>query len=148
MEFQHGTRDLSRHGLLEVDAAGVDAFLAIADGAGAVAVLLSAGDPARFPEAIDVSVVLPELIEAFQGRLRGAVIARQAESDLGARFGVRVQPSLIFCCEGETLGVIAKIQDWSIYIDRITKLIDRRRTGDAPVVRTIIPQHTRRDIGR
>jgi len=148
MEFQEGKHSLVRRGLPEVDAGSVDAFLAHADGAGAVAVLLSAGDPARWPEAIDVAVVLPELIDAFQGRLRGAVIASSAERELGERFGVRVQPSLILCRNGETLGVIAKIQDWSVYIDRISALITRPRASAAAVAKTIVPQHTRRDISQ
>lgn len=147
MEFQQGRRDLPRHGLPEVEAGNVDAFLAAADGAGAVAVLLSAGDPVRWPEAIDVAIVLPELIAVFQGRLRGAVIARRAESELGQRFGVRVQPTLIFCSKGETLGLIGKIQDWPVYIDRISKLLDRPRLSGASVVKSIIPQHTQ-DVGR
>lgn len=131
MEFQQGKHDLTRRGLPEVDAASVDRFLRASNEAGAVAVLLSGGDPARFMEAIDVAVVLPELIDAFQGRLRGAVIARRAESELGQRFGVRVQPTLIFVAKGETLGLIAKIQDWSVYVDRIAKLIDRPHGASA-----------------
>ncbi|MDA9488936.1 hydrogenase accessory protein [Bradyrhizobium sp. CCBAU 11361] len=141
MEFQVGKNDLTRHGLPEIDAATVDRFLGEADAAGAIAVLLSAGDPNRFPEAIDVAVVLPELITAFGGRLRGAVIARGDESAVGQRFGVRVQPTLIFVAKGETLGLIAKIQDWSVYVDRITKLIDRPRGQAAAVAVTIVPQH-------
>ncbi len=141
MEFQAGKQDRVRRGLDEVDAASVDGFLRATDEDGAVAVLLSAGDPVRFPEAIDVAIVLPELIEAFQGRLRGALLARDAERELGERFGVRVQPTLIFVSKGETLGLIAKIQDWSIYIDRITKLIDRPRGQNAAVVASIVPQH-------
>jgi len=42
MEFQEGKHDLARRGLPEVDATTVDGFLGAADGAGAVAVLLSA----------------------------------------------------------------------------------------------------------
>lgn len=146
MEFQQGRHDLVRGGLPEVDALTIDRFLAAADETDAVAVLLSAGSPARFPEAIDVAVVLPELIEAFQGRLRGAVITHDAESELGQRFGVRVQPTLIFVRNGETLGLIAKIQDWSVYADRISKLIDRPRTSSAAVVKSIIPQHRAQGI--
>ncbi|MCK1332453.1 hydrogenase accessory protein [Bradyrhizobium sp. CW9] len=141
MKLQQRRQDLARRGLPEVDAATVDRFLNTTDQARAIAVLLSAGDPARFPEAIDVAVVLPELIEAFKGRLRAAVIARGAESELGHRFGVRVQPTLIFVANGETLELIAKIQDWSIYVDRITKLIDRPRGTSAVVMTTIVPQH-------
>jgi len=140
MEFQQARHVPGRRNLPTVDATSVDSFLAGAEAAGAVAVLLSAGDPVRFPEALDVAVALPELIDAFKGRLRGAVIAREAESELGQRFGVRVQPTLIFCSKGETLGLIAKIQDWSVYADRISKLIDRPSSSGA-VVKTIIPQH-------
>lgn len=147
MEFREGRHDLVRRGLAEVDASTVDGFLAIADEAGTIAVLLSAGDPARFPEAIDVAVVLPELIDAFQGRLRGAVITREAERELGERFGVRVQPSLIFVSKGETLGLIAKVQDWSIYIDRITTLMERPRGQNAAVVASIVPQHRAPGVG-
>lgn len=147
MEFQergraHGRGGLGRGGLPEVDGATIDEFLAATDRAGGVAVLLSAGDPARFPEALDVAIVLPELITAFQGRLQGAVIARDAEAALGERFGVRVQPSLIFCRGGATLGLIAKIQDWSVYVERISRLIDRPTSGVATVVASIIPTHS------
>ncbi|MDE5445585.1 hydrogenase accessory protein [Bradyrhizobium sp. CSA207] len=146
MEFQVGKHDLARSGLPEVDAATVDHFLGGADEAGAVAVLLSAGDPNRFPEAIDVAVVLPELIAA-RNRLRGAIIARDAERVLGERFEVRVQPTLIFVANGKTLGLIAKIQDWSVYADRITKLIDRPRGQGAAVAVTIVPQHRAQEVG-
>jgi hydrogenase-1 operon protein HyaE len=146
MEFQVAKQDLTRHGLTEVSAATVDRFLGAADEAGAVAVLLSAGDPNRSPEAIDVAGVLPELSTAFNGRLRGAIIARDDENVLGQRFGVRVQPTLILVAKGETLGLIAKIQDWSVYIDRITKLIDRPRGQAAAVAVTIVPQHRAQGI--
>lgn len=143
MEYQERGRAPGRGGLPEIDASSVDDFLAAAEQAGAVAVLLSAGDPARFPEALDVGIVLPELITAFQERLQGAVIAHDAEAALGERFGVRVQPSLIFCRAGETLGVIAKIQDWSVYVDRISRLIAPAASRPAAsVVASIIPVHT------
>lgn len=82
MEFQVGKHDLTRHGLNEVDAATVEHFLGSADEAGAIAVLLSAGDPNRFPEATDVAVVLPELIAAFGGgcAVRSSRAATRARS--------------------------------------------------------------------
>jgi hydrogenase-1 operon protein HyaE len=141
MEMQQRDPARMRGGLPEVDVGTVDAFLAETERAGAVAVLLSAGDPARFPEALDVAVVVPELIRAFQNRLRGAVIAREAEAELGARFGVRVQPSLILCRGADALGLIAKIQDWSVYVDRMSRLIDRPASGGATVVASIVPSH-------
>ena len=125
-----------------VDTSSVDGFLAACDGAGTVAVLLSTGDPARFPESSDVAVILPELCASFGGRLRAARIAPDAEKELGKRFGVEVQPTLIFVRGGETLGLIAKIQDWSVYQRRIATLLERPHPSSAAaVVRTIIPPH-------
>jgi hydrogenase-1 operon protein HyaE len=102
----------------------VDAFLTTAEATGAVPVLLFAGDAVRWPEAADVAVVLPELIEAFQGRLQGAVIAPQAETALASRFGVQVYPSLVLCRGGEVLEIIPKIKDWSVYVARIGAVLD------------------------
>ena len=56
--------------------------------------MLFAGDPVRWPEADDVAVILPELVKAFPGELRGAVVARAAEEALKGRFGVAVFPSI------------------------------------------------------
>ncbi|MGA7809582.1 MAG: hydrogenase accessory protein [Bradyrhizobium sp.] len=107
-----------------VDVAQIDHFLTDVEAAGALAVLLFAGDPVRWPEAADVAVVLPELIEAFQGRLQGAVIAQPAELALAPRFNVQVYPSLVLCRDGKVMDVIPKIKDWSVYIDRVTALLD------------------------
>jgi hydrogenase-1 operon protein HyaE len=129
----------NRHGLPTISVAEIDPFLTGAEAAGAVPVLLFAGDPVRWPEASDVAVVLPELIEAFQARLQGAVIAPQAELALAPRFNVQVYPSLVFCRNGRVLDVIPKIRDWSVYIDRITGLLDGtvKTASSAAVVKTI-----------
>ena len=56
------------------------------------ALLFFTGDPAQRSEAADVAVVLPELLAAFAGRLRAAIIARAAEAALAPRFRVVVLP--------------------------------------------------------
>ena len=115
---------LRRHGLPTLDVADVDGFLTSAEAAGAVPVLLFAGDALRWPEAADVAIVLPELIEAFQGRLQGAVIAPNAETELAPRFGVQVYPSLALWRDGEVLEIIPKIKDWSVYVARISAVLN------------------------
>lgn len=131
----------SRHGLPTIDVTEIDDFLSAAETAGAVAVLLFAGDPVRWPEATDVAIVLPELIEAFQGRLQGAVIAREAELALAPRFNVQVYPALVFWRHGRVLDVIPKIKDWSVYVARITGLLDGtiKAASSATVVKSISP---------
>ena len=128
-----------RHGLPPLDVADVDQFLAGAESTGALPVLLFAGDPVRWPEAADVAVVLPELVEAFQGCIQGAVIAPQAELTLAPRFNVQVYPSLVLCRKGQVQDVIPKIKDWSVYVDRITGLLDGtiKAASSAVVVKTI-----------
>lgn len=131
----------SRHGFPTLDVTEIDDFLTGAEAAGAVPVLLFAGDPVRWPEATDVAVVLPELIEAFQGRLQGAMIAPKAELALAPRFNVQVYPSLVLWRAGKVLDVIPKIKDWSVYIDRITGLLDGtvKAASSAAVVKSIVP---------
>lgn len=110
-----------RHGVPTVDTETVDQFLTAQPGG--TSVLFFAGDPARWPEASDVAVVLPELVAAFDGRLRPAVVAPASETALMPRFGVKTFPSLALVRGGRSLGVIAKIQDWSVYVDRIGRLL-------------------------
>lgn len=107
------------HGLPIVDVVSLEAFLAPQPGEPEAKLLLFTGDPVRFPEANDVAVILPELVDAFAGCLGAAIIAREAEAALMQRFGVKVLPSLVLTRQGECLRVIAKIQDWSVYLERI-----------------------------
>ncbi len=104
-----------KHGLPHLGCDDVDAFL---DASPVHALLMFAGE-ARL-ECDDVAVVMPELLKAFAGRLRGALIARAAEDALKARFHVVVTPSLVVARGRETLDVIAKIRDWSEYSERLS----------------------------
>ena len=108
-----------RHRLPAVGPDTIDAFLASAAGEPAAALILFAGDPVRWPEANDVAAVLPELIKAFAGEVRGAVVRRDAEDALKARFGVVVFPSIAVVRSGQTLTTIAKMRDWGNYCARI-----------------------------
>jgi hydrogenase-1 operon protein HyaE len=128
-----------RRGLPTIGVAEIDQYLADAASGGAIPALLFAGDPQRWPEATDVAVVLPELIEAFQGRLRGAVIAPGAELTLARRFNVQVYPSLVLWRNDEVIDVIPKIKDWSVYVERITALLDgtAKAASSATIVKTI-----------
>jgi len=105
-----------RHGLPRIDETSVDGFLA----EGGHALLLFAGDPKQRMESDDVAVVLPELLKAFAGRFRGAVVALGAEDKLKNRFQVVMAPSLVVARGGDVLDVITKIRDWSEYVARLS----------------------------
>lgn len=86
-------------------------------------VLFCTGDPARYPECLDVAVILPELWAAFPGQFSVAVAERELEPALQARYGLQRWPSLLFLRDGGYLGVIAGMQDWSTYLTRIASLL-------------------------
>ncbi|RAI43099.1 hydrogenase accessory protein [Rhodoplanes roseus] len=115
---------LRRHGLPVVDQDGIDAFLMPAAGEPPHALLFFTGDPATHREVGDVAVVLPEILSAFRGRLRAAVVARSAERALDRRFHVAVLPSLVLTRGIEPIGVLPRICDWSDYVARITAWLD------------------------
>lgn len=123
---------VSRHGLPVVDRTSVEAFLAPPPGAPPHGLLFFAGDPAQRGEAADVAVVLPELIAAFRGRLRGALVARAAEGVLKSRFHVAVLPSLVMTRGGEVVGVLPRICAWADYVARISAWLDPGAPALAP----------------
>ena len=88
-----------------------------------IGVLFFAGDPKRFRETTDVAVVLPELDNAFAGNLRPGVVASAAERELQLHYGFSAWPALVFVRDGDYLGAITGIQNWSDYLQQISELI-------------------------
>ncbi|WP_431309689.1 hydrogenase accessory protein [Bradyrhizobium iriomotense] len=97
--------------------------------------------PARLAEATGGGFIMPELIMTFAAEVHGVVIACKAKRELGQRFGLRVRPIMNRLTKGETLGLIANIQNWSIHIVRIAKLIRRPRRGSTAGVKAIVAYH-------
>lgn len=102
-----------------VDAGGLDAFLA----RGGEQVLFFHGDPVRFPEVLDVAVVLPELCRHAQRRFDHGydigVVARQDEDAIARRFGVTHWPALVFLRDGRWVDTLSGMQDWDVYVQRL-----------------------------
>lgn len=109
-------RLLALTGGREVRPADVEAFEREAGDA----VLFFGGDPVRFPEALDVAVVLPELLAALgappPGRTRVGVVPREAEDALARRYAVQRWPSIVFLRDGGYLGTLSGMQDWDVYL--------------------------------
>ena len=87
------------------------------------AVLFCAGAPLLYPECLDVAVVLPELMRAFSGRFRAAVVSRELEAALQTRYGFNRWPSLIFLRDGGYVGTLSGILDWAVYLAHIQDLL-------------------------
>lgn len=96
-------------------------------------VLLFGGDPVRFPEALDVAVVLPELRAAFDGRFDIGVVPREHEDAIARRFGVQRWPSLVFVRDGGYLGTVSGMRDWDDYMREVGAVL-ARNVSRAPTV--------------
>ena len=120
----------AQHGLPTVDETNIEAFLAAAAGESEHCLLFFTGDPATRSETLDVAVVMPEILATFQRRLRGAVVARAAETALAPRFRVAIHPSLVVTRGADPIVVMPKIRDWSEYMEKIVAAL----APDAPVL--------------
>ena len=82
-------------------------------------VLFFCGDPVRFPEGLDVAVVLPELQAAFPGRFEIGVVERHCEEAIARRFGSQRWPALVFLRDGDYVTSVAGMHDWTDYVERV-----------------------------
>jgi len=85
--------------------------------------LLCAGDPTQYPEALDVAVVLPELVQAFRGEFQAAVVDPSLERSMQTRYGFNRWPSIVVLRAGAYVGTLSGIQDWSYYLERLRELL-------------------------
>jgi len=120
-------------GLPEVGAVEIDDFLAPAGDAA----LLFTEDPKKYPESSDVAVILPELMKAFPGRFRAAVVARAAERELQKRYGFSRWPALVFLRGGDLVGTVTGVHDWDEFVGLVSGLLDSptRREAAAAAAR-------------
>jgi hydrogenase-1 operon protein HyaE len=127
-------RLVEQHGAAWVDGSSIEGFLAEPGDR----VLFFAGDPVRFPECLDVAVVLPELQRVFPGRFCVGVARREDEDALARRFGSQRWPSLVFLRDGRYVTTVAGMLDWDVYLARVSEALvmptSRAPTIGIPVV--------------
>jgi hydrogenase-1 operon protein HyaE len=104
-------------------------------------VLLFAGDPVRFPESLDVAVVLPELHQASAkaGKPFGiAVAVPETAEDLAKKFGSNHWPTLMFFRSGQYVSTVCGMHDWTDYVALVAQAlaapVSRAPTIGIPVV--------------
>jgi len=86
-------------------------------------VILLAGDPVRFPEALDVAVVLPELRQHFAQRFAIGVAVREHEDAIAKRYGSIRWPALVFVRDGQYVTVLSGMLDWDVYVERVAEAL-------------------------
>ncbi|MEM1021851.1 MAG: hydrogenase-1 expression HyaE [Pseudomonadota bacterium] len=110
-------------GFTPITADMLDAYLA--EGARCATALFFTGDPEKKLETADVAVVLRELVRMYPGSLRVGIIARSDEKTLMKACKVMLFPSVAFFSGQKHLETIAKIQDWSVYEEKIPHILSR-----------------------
>lgn len=105
----------------DIEEADLPGFLEA--GEGRLTTLFFTGDPDKKLETADVAIVLRELMKLHPGRLRVGLIARSAEPALMKTCAVGALPSLVFYAGTRRLDIIPKIQDWSVYAEKLPRLL-------------------------
>jgi len=102
------------------------------DAAPGDAVLLIPGDPVRFPEGLDVAVVLPQLRTAAGKPLRIGVATPTDEDAIGQHFGAQRRPSMVFLRDGRYVTVVAGMHDWGVFVGLVQEALSLPTTH-API---------------
>ncbi|PZV37044.1 hydrogenase-1 expression HyaE [Mesorhizobium kowhaii] len=118
------TMMMERHRIPVVDEANIDAFDFTA--------LFFPGDWLRLAESNDVAVILPELVQAFQGVFKPIVVSRESERKLQSRYRFNAFPALVFLRNGEYLGTIKRVLDWEDYLTEIAGILTREPSAPPP----------------
>ena len=123
-------RLVSDFGYTEVSMENHDEFVATPG----MNVLFLPGDPKTVKDATDVAVVLPELMEAFRGKLNVGVVTDTFGDGVNLKrlYGFTHFPSLVFVRNGAYVGTISRIRDWQEYLTLVNELLvaePRRRPG-------------------
>ncbi len=87
------------------------------------ALLFFTGDVDARPEGLDVAVVVRELANGYQGRLRVGLVDRRDEATLMARFGVVMTPAVVYVRDGQPAEVVARMRDWPVFEQACERLL-------------------------
>lgn len=109
----------ARYGFQPLDA---DSFTGFADAPG-LALILFTEDPARVPETWDLTIILPEALLRIEGEVRVGLLPPEAARKIATRYGIRVWPALLGLRDGEYLGSIEGLKDWSSYVRQLPELL-------------------------
>ncbi len=90
--------------------------------------LFFGGDGERLDETPDVAVVVPMLEQHFAGKIKPAVVAREAERPLQVKYRFNAFPALVFLKGGQYLGCITRMQDWTDYVAMVEEILAKEPT--------------------
>lgn len=109
----------ARYGYQLLDAESVDAFVA-SPGA---ALILFADDPAKVPETWDLTIILPEALQRMEADVRVGLLPPAVARNLAPRYGIRIWPAILGLRDGDYLGTVEGLKDWSTYVRVLPELL-------------------------
>jgi hydrogenase-1 operon protein HyaE len=107
-------RLVEQYGATWVDAANCESVVAQGNW-----VVFVAGDAIRFPECLDVAVVLPELQRHAGNAFRIAVATLPDEDAIARRYAAQRRPALVFLRDGGYVTNVSGMLDWDDYIKAV-----------------------------
>ena len=107
-------------GFRTLDATDVDTLAA---GSGHV-LLVFTEDPERYRETLDLAVIVPELAREFSGRFAVAVLLPESARAIAPRYGFRRWPAMVLLRDGDYVGAIDGVRDWSEYRLELARLLE------------------------
>jgi hydrogenase-1 operon protein HyaE len=108
----------SRHGFAELSSDDFDTWAAAAGRA----IVVFTEDPVRCKETLDLAVIAPEILRAFPGVFRAAVLLPEAARTIAVRYGFRRWPALVVLDGGGYVGAIDGLRNWDEYLNEIAHL--------------------------
>lgn len=85
--------------------------------------ILFADDPAKVPETWDLTIILPEALLRMEGEVRVGLLPPAVARSLATRYGIRIWPALLALRDGDYLGTIEGLKDWSSYVRLLPELL-------------------------
>ena len=86
--------------------------------------LLLTEDPQRNLEVLDACVILPEALKPVSDQLSCWVADPETAPALMQQYGVARPPAVVFLRDGQFVGVLNGIRDWSEYQNEIARLLN------------------------
>lgn len=87
------------------------------------ALLFVTGDTDQRPEGLDVAVVVREILRTYSGRLAVALVDRRDEAAIMPQFGIVVTPAVVYVRDGEAAELVARMRDWTVYVQACERLL-------------------------
>ena len=85
--------------------------------------ILFADDPAKVPETWDLTISLPEALLRLEAEGRVGLLLPAVARSLAPCYGIRIWPALLALREGDYLGTVEGLKDWSSYVRLLPELL-------------------------